>query len=141
MPTDGYACGVAVDRSHLFWANRNGTIGRSNLNGKRASVKQNFIQAGTSTCGVAVNRAHIYWADFNSDSIGRADLNGRPASVNPNFIPRASNPCGVAVDRSHIYWANSLSGAIARADLNGSHVNQQLLPANIPCWVAATRGR
>ena len=139
--TDGYACGVAVDRSHLFWANRDAeTIGRSNLNGKRASVRQGFIRhAGTELCGVAVNRAHVYWADFQANSIGRAGKSGKPASVNRNFITGASHPCGLAVDRSHIFWANSLTGTIGRANLNGTGINQSLVPANIPCWVATTR--
>ena len=131
-----------MDRSHLYWANRDaGTIGRANLKGKRRRVRQGFIRGGNDICGVAVNRAHIYWADRASDSIGRADIDGKPSSVKKSFIPGTSNPCGVAVDGRRIYWANSLSGTIGRANLNGTGVNQSLVPANIPCWVAATRSR
>jgi hypothetical protein len=140
ISTNGYACGVAVNGSHIYWANRDaGTIGRANLSGSPASVKQSFIGAGSGdVCGVAVNRAHIYWADLGGDSIGRAAIDGRSASVNTGFITGASNPCGLAVDSSRIYWANSSSGAIASARLNGTAVNQSLITANIPCWVAAS---
>jgi len=140
VPTDGYACGVAVNRSHLFWGNRDvGTIGRANLSGKRSSVRQGFIGAGSNVCGVALNRAHIYWADMDSDSIGRANLNGKAASVDPAFITGASNPCGLAVDKTRIYWANSFSSMIGSANLNGTGVNQGLITANIPCWIATSK--
>lgn len=137
VATNGYACGVAVDGANLYWANRDaGTIGRANLDGNPASVNQSFITGGTDICGVTVDGAHVYWADRESDSIGRADLNGNAASVNPKFISGASNPCGLAVDSSHIYWANSFTSAIGSANLDGSGVNQSLIAANIPCWVA-----
>ncbi len=69
--TNGYACGVAVDGSHLYWANRDaGTIGRANLDGNLASVDQSFIAGGTDICGVAVDGAHVYWADRESDRSG-----------------------------------------------------------------------
>ncbi len=137
VATNGHACGVAVDRAHLYWANRDfGTIGRSNLNGSPASVNQSFILGGTNICGVAVDRAHVYWADRDLDAIGRANLNGSPSSVDQTFIPGATNPCGLAVDRFHVYWANSFTSQIGRANINGSGVDQSLLPANIPCFVA-----
>ena len=137
VATNGHACGVAVDGANLYWANRDaGTIGRANLDGNPASVNQSFITGGTDICGVTVDGAHVYWADRESDSIGRADLDGNAASVNPKFISGASNPCGLAVDSSHIYWANSLTSAIGSANLDGSGVNQSLIAANIPCWVA-----
>ncbi len=44
-------CFVAVDASHVYWANTNGTtIGRANLNG--TGVNQNFITGANEPCGV-----------------------------------------------------------------------------------------
>ena len=106
VPTDGYACGVAVDRSHLYWANRDaGTIGRANLNGKRRRVRQGFIRGGNDICGVAVNRAHIYWADRASDSIGRANIDGKPSSVKTSFIRGRAIPAA---------WRWTVAGSTGR---------------------------
>ncbi len=128
---------VAVDASHIYWANEGflsgTTIGRANLDG--TGVDQNFITGANSPGGVAVDASHVYWANELGNSIGRANLDG--SGVDQNFISAGSFPCGPAVDASHIYWANALSGTIRRANLNGTHVNRHLVePGFGTCPVA-----
>jgi Bacterial Ig domain len=136
-------CGVAVDGTHIYWGNDDGTIGRANLDGNPASVDQDFITGGDSPCGVAVNGTHVYWANGNpTNSIGRANINGNPASVDQDFITGTDNPCGVDLDGAHVYWANNgvMEGdTIGRADLDGATVDHdfvQFVTPTSPCGVA-----
>jgi hypothetical protein len=146
-----HPCGVAVDSSHLFWANWGhasdiaggalSSIGRSNLNG--TGVNQDFIPGADFACGVAVDGAHVYWANrgitgvigFSAGTtIGRANLDG--SGVNQSFIGKQRQPCGVAVDGSHIYWGIVGTGSIGRANLNGSGVDPGFITgASGPCGV------
>src|SRR5207248_9225609 len=125
--------GMAVDGSHVYWANFYGGIGRADLDGQ--NVNQSFITGYANPAGVAIDGSHIYWANVNSSTIGRADLDGQ--NVNQNFITGLYFPNGVAVDGSHVYWANSLQGGrenttIGRADLDGQNVNQNFITSPRP---------
>ncbi|HEV7461169.1 MAG TPA: hypothetical protein VGN78_11575 [Solirubrobacteraceae bacterium] len=93
-----YAWGVAVDGTHVYWADRGyRTIGRANLNG--TGVNHSFITGANRPTGVAVDGTHVYWANGGGGSgttIGRANLNGTGA--NQSFITGVFDPWGVAVD-------------------------------------------
>jgi hypothetical protein len=128
--------GMAVDGSHVYWANFYGGIGRADLDGQ--NVNQSFITGCANPSGVAIDGSHIYWANVNSSTIGRADLDGQ--NVNQNFITGLYFPNSVAVDGSHVYWANSLQGGrenttIGRADLDGQNVNQSFITSARPYGV------
>jgi len=117
--------GVAVDDTHVYWAEPvdPGSIARANLDG--TGVDHNFIAADLPTA-VAVDDAHVYWANWGSDSIGRANLDG--SGVDQNFIiAPASSPFGVAVDATHVYWGDLGSDSIGRANLDGSGVDQNFI--------------
>src|SRR5205814_930318 len=107
--------GVAVDGSHVYWANFYGGIGRADLDGQNGNQ---CITTSPRPYGVAVDGSHIYWANQRGGAIGRADLDGQ--NVNESFITGASSPYGVAVDGSHVYWTNS-NYTIGRADLDGQN--------------------
>src|SRR5438067_13842256 len=94
---------MAVDGSHVYWANFYGGIGRADLDGQ--NVNQSFITGYANPAGVAIDGSHIYWANVNSSSIGRADLDGQ--NVNQSFITGFSVADGVAVEGSHVYLATS----------------------------------
>jgi hypothetical protein len=148
------ACGIAVDRTHIYWANNaTGTIGRANVDGTGA--KQDFLVtglrgsgstggSGSATpglgCGVVVDGAHIYWGTtFMSPSdpnapvldgtIGRANLDG--TGVNNSFISQPGVPLPVpcAEDGVSLYWATggTARNAIGRASLDGTEVQQTFL--------------
>jgi virginiamycin B lyase len=140
------ASGVAVDGSHIYWADsKEGTIGRANLDG--SSPQPKFIElpelevepgvlAPPNPQGVAVDATHIYWTNAAAEgedegTIGRASLAG--TEVDQGFIEGASNPKGIDVDASHVYWVNGGTGNlflngfgyVGRADINGSNPNQE----------------
>jgi len=123
--TNDVGFGVAVDRSHIYWANHvTNTIGRADVDGR--NVDQNFITGASRPYFVAVDSRYVYWTNVASGTIGRADLDGR--NVNQNFI--TTHPVGafgLAVDSSHIYWANVNPETIGRADLDGQNVDQNFL--------------
>jgi virginiamycin B lyase len=138
----GTPFGVAVDGSHVYWANplTDEEIGRSNLDG--TSVDQSFMSGLSEPWGVAVDGSHIYWGVSGpfQGFVGRSNLDG--SSADDNFISAdtgtgASAVAGVAVDGSHVYWANLKDGTIGRADLNGSSVEPSFITgASQPAAVA-----
>jgi virginiamycin B lyase len=97
-----YPVGVAVNGSHVYWANSQtsssninaGTIGRANLDG--SGVNQNFITGASTPYGLALDSKYIYWSNESNGTIGRANLDG--SGVNQSFITGADYPQGVAVD-------------------------------------------
>ncbi len=138
-----HAVGVAVDGSHIYWADpAAGTIGRADIDGKKR--EPTFIVPGPVECEVkgqpgvfeetpsrpryvAVDSEHIYWTNTGcsnpetgeaiegTGTIGRADIDGSEAGVEAAFIKGASNPQGIAVNSTHIYWANAGTLAGVRA--------------------------
>lgn len=134
------ATGVAVDGSHIYWANAAGLkIGRANLDGSGADP--NFI-AGLANAPVqiAVNGSYIYWAN-NSPSgdgaIGRANLNG--TGVDESFISLPSTTVfGVAVDGSYVYIPDFNGNRIERSTLDGKTTASNFITgASNPVGVAA----
>jgi virginiamycin B lyase len=134
----GLPYAVAVDSSHIYWADTNtGTIGRANLDG--SNPDQNFITTANYPSGVAVDSGHVYWTNASTGSIGRANLDG--THRNQNFISgaNASGESSVAVDSAHVYWTNA--NKIGRANLNGTHRNRNFITtANYPFGVAVDSG-
>jgi sugar lactone lactonase YvrE len=125
------ADGVAVDGSHIYWANPvANTIGRANLDG--TGVEQAFITGANKPQALAVDASHIYWSNAGAGreeegTIARANLDGSGAEQ--SFITGASDPEGLAVDATHLYWANAAANTIARANLDGSGGEQSFISA------------
>ena len=140
----GNVCGVAVNGSHLFWADEsNDSIGRMGLSPSSTGrlhftegieIDQGFVSGILNPCGVAVDGNHIYWASRNGRAIGRANLDG--SAPQPRFIPGPHPMCGVTTSPTHIYWANE-ADSIGRARLDGSEVDHHFIEgASSPCGVA-----
>jgi hypothetical protein len=132
------AKGVAVDGSHLYWANpARGSIGRANLDG--TGVDEAFVSGLAQPLWVAVNDEYVYWtAPGNGGSIGRAKLDGGGAPE-PEFITGAGKPQGIAVDTNKIYWADDAPNGIGRANLDGTGIEPTFHPlrsVEIPQGVA-----
>jgi len=124
----GSACGVAVNDSHIYWADASGdVIGRANLDGTDPNYA--FITGAREPCGVAVDDSYVYWANradhFTDDeqgSVGRAMLDG--SEVQQEWIHGIRRACGVEVDDRFAYWTNTIGVAlVSRALLLGSTEN------------------
>ncbi|HEX6488709.1 MAG TPA: DUF5050 domain-containing protein [Candidatus Dormibacteraeota bacterium] len=108
--------GVAVNASHMYWANDDGSIVEANLDGSNPATI--VPQSSFAPAGLALDGSHLYWADFNSGTIVEANLDGS----NPTVIASGQNsPVGVAVDSTHLYWANVGDGTIVEASLDGTN--------------------
>lgn len=130
-------CGVAVDSTHIYWADSEQAIGRANLDG--SSPDDEWIQTShVDQCGIAVDNEVVYWA--HEGGISRANLNG--TAIEPNFAPfitlaPATLPCGVAVNSAHVYWAASGTDSLGRANTDGSGLDLEFITgARNPCGVA-----
>ena len=119
------ANGIAVDGSHLYWANPSaGSIGRAHLDGSDAEE----LASGLASPGwVAVGGEYLYWtspatvSEGDDGSIGRLRLDGT-SPPEPDFIAAAGDPKGIAVDAAHVYWSNGSAHAISRAGIDGGGV-------------------
>ena len=112
--------GVAVDASHVYWANLdNGEIIQASLDGSNAKP----VATGQNhPLGVAVDGDHLYWAVWFDGTIVQAGLDGS----NPRLVASGQNtPTGLAVG----WWVSvprflylaSPGGGIFVANLNASN--------------------
>jgi hypothetical protein len=130
------ATAVAVDASHLYWANGPDSIGRANLDGTGADPT--FVSGIFSANALAVDSVNgfIFWADLNGSRIGRANL-ADGTGVSTSFISTIGKATGVAVDSTTkvVYWTvngTAGNGIIGRANEDGSGVQ--------PTWVHSLFG-
>src|SRR5262249_31928868 len=83
-------CGVAVDDSHVYWSEGNGSftdVGRANLDG--TGIQRNFI-TGVYAYGIAVTPQYVFWGTVLADhSVGRANIDG--TSPNEFFLQPATH--------------------------------------------------
>lgn len=123
---DTAGAGVAVDGTHLYWADPSGgSIGRAAIDG--TGVEEDFISGLARPRWVAVDSEYVYWTSpapagqGGEGKIGRARLDGSEPPE-PGFVATAGQPHGIAVNGTHIFWANAKSHAISRAEIDGSGV-------------------
>lgn len=133
----GAICAMAVDDSHLYWADDyENSIGRAKLDG--GSVENALIApAGGYPCGLAVHGDHIYWSNTTGQTIGRARLDG--SQVNTSFIATAEYPCGMAANQAGLYWGSDSEDVIWRAGLSGSDEPEAIFTGTVDaCGFAVT---
>jgi hypothetical protein len=121
VPGLNNAGGIAIDGSHVYWANRGGgAVSRAALDG--TARDDSFISGLDNPCEVAVDASFVYWIDWRG--IGRAQLDGGGAEE--SFIATAPGGCGLAVDSGYVYWTVG-EGRIGRASLNGFEVDPNFI--------------
>jgi virginiamycin B lyase len=125
----GDSIGLAIDGSHIYWANAEGGIGRANLDG--SDPEPDFIAGLEMPFAVAVNSEYIFWTSTFSNKIGRARLDG--TEVEPEFITTGLNgPWQIAVAGEHLYWAEYFGNSIGTARTDGTGVDNTLIAADEP---------
>lgn len=128
-PQNGNVCGLAVDSSHVYWADSaENTIGRANLDG--TAIDNDFITlaANSLPCGLALNPTHIHWSNMGTATIGRARIDG--SEVDESFIPTVQHPCAIAVNETGIFWASDDQDQIWRTDIDGVNAPELVLDEN-----------
>ncbi len=136
-------CGVALDASHLYWANwgnfslekATGSLGRADLDGSEANT---LVTGLEHPCGVAISESHVYWVE--EGGIGRANLDGSSPERPFIHLPDSNPSCGLAVSGSQLYWGQGR--AIARANLEGGEIDRSFIPeAESAGWIAVQSGQ
>src|SRR6185437_12781802 len=128
--------GVAVDASHIYWANSaSGIVYERKLTGGLI-IPFNQSNPFTDPAGVAVDSTDVYWANSSDGTImeARLDILG-PATT---LISGQASPWGVAVDSGHIYWTSSGDGTIKEAPLAGGPVTTLVTGQISPVGVAVS---
>ena len=120
--SDGPACGVAVDSTHLYWAGWRG-IGRRALEGENVYPATIVGHIGRP-CGLTVDGGHLYWGSPETGSLGRANLDG--SQPNPSFVSGLDRPCDVAVGAGSVFWMEK--EGIGRANLDGTEPERSFVP-------------
>jgi hypothetical protein len=86
--------GVAVDPTHLYWANSgggaDGTVNVANLDGSSPRV---LVGGQNPPAGVAVDPTYVYWVNPDGGTVNQANLDGS----NPHALATRQNSYGVAV--------------------------------------------
>ena len=133
-----YPVAMAVDSSHIYWADYFGghTVSEANLNGTGVTT---LVSGANYAVGVAVDSSHVYWSyaidpsgQNNSGTINEVPLAGGNATT----LLSEQNPEQLAVDGSHIYFVNYNTGTIDEANLDGTGVTTLVSGQTDPIAVA-----
>lgn len=132
--------GLAVDATHIYWAESDGnagtatdSIGRANIDG--TGVNGSFIPNATDgpqPGRVAVNSSYIYWTQSGvAGKVWREKIDASNAKF--AIVSGASNPTALALNDTFAYWSNFNTNSIGRANLDGSTPNPSFIsPASEP---------
>jgi len=85
---------VAVDSSHIYWANYNGTINSAPLTGGTATT---LVTGQSDPDAVAVYGGRLYWANLGNGTIDEANLNGTGVTT---LASGQAGPQGLAISPS-----------------------------------------
>jgi hypothetical protein len=115
--------GIAVNASHIYWANNVNfggfsSIARASIEGDE--VEPEFISTNRKPYGVAVDANHLYFAvndNFDNSYIERTTLEGTEPLEFHGFFLSEGGIRGLALHGAFVYWANQGGKAIGRAPL------------------------
>jgi sugar lactone lactonase YvrE len=140
VPGDGGAFGVAVDSTHLYWADTGAdAIMRSDLDGTNVTTLVTDA-ANSHPYGVAVDATHVYWTDMQSQLIKRADLDGTNVTTLIDGTGQLQ-PAAIAIDGTYLYLGDVAgNGRIMRATLNGTGLTTLVDTDPYPFAVAVDSG-
>jgi len=106
--------GVAVDGTHVYWANwSGGASGSVSRVPKAGGAVQRLAEDEAGPQYVAVDETHVYWnnhGDGPKQGIRRLAKTGGTIEL----LSAGGNPSGIALDASHVYWAEWNAGTVNR---------------------------
>ena len=116
--------------AYVYWTQRDGKIGRANLDG--TEVNHDFIGSlGAGATDLVVAGGHFYWSNQDDSDIilrkdntgiGRVGVDGSDLN---RYLVRRRDLASITVGGSHLYWGNY--GFIAAAKLGGDDINDRLV--------------
>ncbi len=121
LPPKSWNLGIAVDSSHLYWADESdpesqspsGSVVKAALDGGTPVVLASQ-QSGPSS--VAVDSTSVYWTVTQSEAVMKAALDGgAPVTI----AASQAQPGALALDDASVYWTNYGNGTVMKAPLGG----------------------
>jgi len=103
-------CCVAVDSTHLFWAEEGGVIKRALLNG---TVTNTYtpVATGYVVYNLEIDSTHVYWLEANN-GVGRIRRVAKTGGTVTTLQSNIGNPTDMDIDHFWVYW--SQTGSINR---------------------------
>lgn len=121
-----YAHALAVDATHLYWADRE-TIYRLALAGGTA---QPFISGQTTVNGLALDATHLYWGNSDQGLIRRVPLTGgTPATL----FSQQMMPWKLRIANGYVYWTSDFAPTdIKRGPVTGGVAEVLVTNQDVP---------
>jgi hypothetical protein len=110
--TSGWAYGVAVDGTSLFWSDRNqGRIKRRALATLTADLPAETVADAVRPKKIALDADRVYWVT-ESGQVQVRQKNGLGTTV--TLAQDQENPISIVVDDRYVYWTNGVLGGDVR---------------------------
>jgi hypothetical protein len=119
--------GIAVNESHIYWANslenaleHAGDIARAEIDGEEVEQHFHVLTSVFLPFGVALSATRVYWVMETSGALAESYVASIPLGGGGEesiFFGNHHKPRGVAVLGPHVYWAAQGLEAIGRAGL------------------------
>jgi hypothetical protein len=104
---------VAMDATHVYWANGDGTVMRVPRQGGEVEV---LARGQSWPEGTLVDETHVYWLERRTGGLFRVSKQGGE----PEQIARTKPGCrATALDGTYIYWASPADRRIMRVPRSG----------------------
>jgi hypothetical protein len=103
VPALNTPCCVAVDSTHLFWAEEGGVIKRALLNG---TVTNTYTPAapGYVVANLEIDATHVYWLEANNGN-GRIRRVAKTGGAVTTLQSNIANPNDMDIDDYWVYWS------------------------------------
>jgi hypothetical protein len=107
--------GVAVDSTHVYWANQTaGTISRDTIGTSTGAVE--LASLNQTPWDLVVDNTHVYWTNYDGSSVRRVPKGGGSQDTLASSLGR---PLGLAKDGNTLFWADSGQDQIVQFALMG----------------------
>jgi hypothetical protein len=122
-PYDGYAIGLTVVGSTVYWASGNGKI---TFGPDQGGVNPSPFGTGEDSVSVATDGQHIYWTDYNDGVIRGATLDAAHTLADVVSVisdagsPPSARMSRIALQGGTLYWAGEHPSAVWAASADGS---------------------
>lgn len=104
---------VAMDPTHVYWANGDGTIMRVPRQGGEVDV---LVHGQSWPDGTVVDETHVYWVERHSGGVFRVSKQGGE----PVQIAKTEPGCrAMALNGRYVYWASPADRQIMRVPRSG----------------------
>jgi hypothetical protein len=143
---DGYATGVAIDASHVYFAilYNDAELYVARVDRAGNGPVEHLSSNWRAPFAIAIDDEHVYWTNlYDADGVVQAPLAGGLETVlynNGLVEPTWEEPRGIAVDATHVYFTiqgSTTTGGLFQAPKGGGPVIQLATAPGTPADVGS----